>query len=335
MPPRSRRCVGLARSLARDFGGDNIRVNVIAPGWIMTERQLTLWLTPEADAMRAERQALKRRLVPEDVARVALFLDLRGIGRDHRRSTTSSTAAGSEAQGAKRAGPDEIRDIARPAARAVGGAGADRHRDDQRASSTGMGVRDPHIRGPVPLVPGRTAAGPALTLQCMPKREDLFDGAEYDNPELQLHRHVMFPAQAGRHGGGRRARRHGLSGIFGEMMLTYLAGRGGAGVVVDGCIRDSRPARGLDLGIWVRGATPNYHAQTALIPFAVNVPVACGGVLVMPGDIVVADDDGAVVVPVALAPSGRSRSAGEHAEWEEFSRLPPVAGRRPRANTTR
>jgi NAD(P)-dependent dehydrogenase (short-subunit alcohol dehydrogenase family) len=66
--------IGLMRSLARDYGPAGIRVNVIAPGWIMTERQLTLWLTPEADAMRAERQALKRRLTPEDVARVALFL---------------------------------------------------------------------------------------------------------------------------------------------------------------------------------------------------------------------------------------------------------------------
>ena len=66
--------VGLMRSLARDHGGDNIRVNAISPGWIMTERQMSLWLTPEADAMRAERQCIKRRLVPEDVARVALFL---------------------------------------------------------------------------------------------------------------------------------------------------------------------------------------------------------------------------------------------------------------------
>ncbi|MFO1142555.1 MAG: SDR family oxidoreductase [Amaricoccus sp.] len=66
--------VGMARSLARDFGGDNVRVNVISPGWIMTERQLTMWLTPEADAMRADRQALKKRIMPEDVARVALFL---------------------------------------------------------------------------------------------------------------------------------------------------------------------------------------------------------------------------------------------------------------------
>jgi NAD(P)-dependent dehydrogenase (short-subunit alcohol dehydrogenase family) len=49
-------------------------VNVVAPGWIMTERQLTMWLTPEADAMRAERQCLTHRIMPEDVARLALFL---------------------------------------------------------------------------------------------------------------------------------------------------------------------------------------------------------------------------------------------------------------------
>ena len=66
--------LGLVRSLARDYGSYNVRVNSIAPGWIMTERQLTLWLTPETDAMRAERQCLKRRLTPEDIARVTLFL---------------------------------------------------------------------------------------------------------------------------------------------------------------------------------------------------------------------------------------------------------------------
>lgn len=66
--------LGLVRSLARDFGPDGVRVNSIAPGWILTERQRTLWLTPEADAMRNERQALKREILPEDVARVALFL---------------------------------------------------------------------------------------------------------------------------------------------------------------------------------------------------------------------------------------------------------------------
>lgn len=182
-----------------------------------------------------------------------------------------------------------------------------------------LGLRNCHIRGPVAMNLGHSVAGPALTLQMMPKREDLFEGGEYDNPELQLHRNVMYPAQPGDMIVV-DARGDMDSGIFGEMMLTFFAGRGGQGVVLDGCIRDSGHARKLDLGIWARGATPNYHAQTNLIPYAVNVTVACGGTLVVPGDIVVADDDGAVVVPIALAEK-IVEMGGEHAEWEEFSRM--------------
>jgi len=66
--------VGMTHSLAREFGPDNIRVNAIAPGAVITERQLRLWMT-EADADRlAQRQCIRRRLTADEVARTVLFL---------------------------------------------------------------------------------------------------------------------------------------------------------------------------------------------------------------------------------------------------------------------
>ena len=64
---------GLTRALARDFGPLNIRVNCVLPGWIMTERQITMWLTPEGEEELMKRQCLKRKLVPADIARTVLF----------------------------------------------------------------------------------------------------------------------------------------------------------------------------------------------------------------------------------------------------------------------
>jgi regulator of RNase E activity RraA len=182
-----------------------------------------------------------------------------------------------------------------------------------------LGIRDPHIRGLSPWTRGKTVAGPALTLQFMPKREDLYGVDEYADPERQLHRHVLYHTQPGDIVVV-DARGDMGSGVFGEMMLTYFKGRGGAGVIIDGCIRDYTHAQHLDLPMWLKGVTPNFHTQTNIVPFAVNVPIACNNVLVMPGDIIVADDDGVVVVPIKLAPE-LLRTASEHAEWEDFSRL--------------
>jgi NAD(P)-dependent dehydrogenase (short-subunit alcohol dehydrogenase family) len=66
--------LGLTRSLARDFGVYGIRVNAVAPGWIMTKRQLEKWVTPEAEKEIMARQCLKRKLEPAEVAKVIVFL---------------------------------------------------------------------------------------------------------------------------------------------------------------------------------------------------------------------------------------------------------------------
>ena len=65
--------VGLTRSFARDLGEYNIRVNSVVPGWIMTERQIEKWLTPESEKELMKSQCLKRKLVPADIARAVLF----------------------------------------------------------------------------------------------------------------------------------------------------------------------------------------------------------------------------------------------------------------------
>jgi NAD(P)-dependent dehydrogenase (short-subunit alcohol dehydrogenase family) len=75
---------GLTKGMARDLGEHGIRVNCIIPGWIMTKRQLDLWLTPDAEEQLLRMQCLKTKLVPEDVARMVLWL-----GSDDSRMCTS------------------------------------------------------------------------------------------------------------------------------------------------------------------------------------------------------------------------------------------------------
>ena len=65
--------MGLTRGLARDMGPDNVRVNSVAPGWIMTRRQIDMWLNEESEKELMQRQCLKRKLQPDEIARVVLF----------------------------------------------------------------------------------------------------------------------------------------------------------------------------------------------------------------------------------------------------------------------
>jgi regulator of RNase E activity RraA len=182
-----------------------------------------------------------------------------------------------------------------------------------------LGIRDAHVRGVVPWTRGKSVVGPALTLQFMPKREDIYRVDEYADPEKQLHRHVLYHTQPGDIVVV-DARGDMGSGVFGEMMLTYFKGKGGAGVVIDGCIRDYTHVQHIDLPLWLKGVTPNFHTQTNIFPYAVNVPIALNNVFVMPGDIIVADDDGVVVVPAGMA-TELLKKASEHHDWEIFARM--------------
>ena len=65
---------GLTKGMARDLGPDKIRVNTVIPGWVMTQRQLDLWLTPEAEAALMKAQCLKEKVYPQDLARMVLWL---------------------------------------------------------------------------------------------------------------------------------------------------------------------------------------------------------------------------------------------------------------------
>jgi regulator of RNase E activity RraA len=115
------------------------------------------------------------------------------------------------------------------------------------------------------------------------------------------------------------------TGTMGEMLLTFFKGRGGVGVVVDGCVRDWPSVREVGTPIWTRGFTPNYASQSTLFPWAYNVPISMSRVLVLPGDIMIADDDGAVVIPANMA-SLVLRHTRDHEDWEEFSRLKLAEG---------
>lgn len=89
---------------------------------------------------------------------------------------------------------------------------------------------------------------------------------------------------------------------FGDMTATLWRTKGIEGVVVDGASRDVAGLRALGFPVFARAVTPrNFHYPAGLDHGAVNVPVVCGGALVEPGDIVIGDDDGVVVVPKRIA----------------------------------
>ena len=183
-----------------------------------------------------------------------------------------------------------------------------------------MGVRRTFLQGPVPLRRGSSAVGSALTLQFMPQREDVASG---DSQEYAERTSALWAVLEAAESGDMlviQANGDKITGCVGEMLASNLAGKGGAGAVVDGCVRDLPKLLAMDLPIWAVGATPNYASQSGQFPWAYDVPISCGSTLVLPGDVIIADDDGAVVVPQSLAPEVLRRSQQVN-EWESFARM--------------
>lgn len=99
---------------------------------------------------------------------------------------------------------------------------------------------------------------------------------------------------------------------FGDFSATVARSRGASGVVVDGAIRDLDGIVGLGLPVFARGTTPrNRHYPAGPESCLVNLPVACGGMIVNPGDVVIGDGDGVVVVPREIATDLADQLEGE------------------------
>ena len=182
-----------------------------------------------------------------------------------------------------------------------------------------QGIRHTYMQGPQSLTPGRRVVGRALTLQFMPQREDIASGQ--DQEYIERGTALWAVLDKVEPGDVLVVQAYGsvTTGCFGDMLVRYFQRRGGVGLVIDGRIRDFPRVSQLDVPIWATGTTPQYASQAELFPWGYNVPVACGGVLVLPGDLVVADDDGAVVLPLQRA-DAVIEAAAEHDAWERFSR---------------
>jgi len=159
------------------------------------------------------------------------------------------------------------------------------------------GLRNVFIRGARPLdETGRRVVGPAFTLNFIPAREDLAVPAAWASPTS-----TRAALEAAPPGAVVVANAMGVTdaGIFGDILCARMVKRGLSGLVTDGAVRDIAGVRATGLPVWAQGyAAP--PSVAGLIFTGWGQPIGCGGVAIFPGDIIVADADGAVVAPAAL-----------------------------------
>jgi regulator of RNase E activity RraA len=159
------------------------------------------------------------------------------------------------------------------------------------------GLRNVWMRGTRPLQPGQPRlVGRAFTLRFVPAREDLATPESWSSP-----RSTRGAIEAMPEGCIAVVGAMGITdaGIFGDILCARMKQRGVAALVTDGAVRDVAGVRGTGLPIWCQGvaASPSVAGLTFV---NWQEPIGCGGVAVYPDDVVVTDDDGAVLIPAAL-----------------------------------
>jgi regulator of RNase E activity RraA len=159
------------------------------------------------------------------------------------------------------------------------------------------GLRNVWLRGARPLRTGQPRlVGRAFTLRFVPAREDLATPESWSSPISTRAAIEDMPA-----GCIAVVDAMGVSdaGIFGDILCARMQKRGVTALVTDGVVRDQAGVLGTGLPVWCSGAAaPPSVAGLTFVDW--QRPIACGGVAVFPGDVVVADDDGAVLIPAAL-----------------------------------
>lgn len=175
------------------------------------------------------------------------------------------------------------------------------------------GFRNTFMTGLYPLRPDLRMVGYAFTIRYIPTREDLVD-EQYDNTknvqrlavEAIDKDDVLVVDARGEIG----------AASFGHILGTRITARGAAGFVTDGALRDTPSFKELELPSYIRAP----HASTSFLvhhPVEMNVPIGCAGVAVVPGDIIVGDGEGVVVIPAHVV-EDVARDGYEQERKEEF-----------------
>ncbi len=160
------------------------------------------------------------------------------------------------------------------------------------------GLRNVWMRGPRPQREGQgRLVGAAFTLRFIPAREDLATPDAWSSPRSTRAAIEAMPQGSIVVAGAMSVLD---AGIFGDILCARIAKRGVAGLITDGVMRDIVGVRATGLPVWSQG-TAAPPSVAGMIFCGWQEPIGCGGVAVFPNDLVVADEDGAVVIPAAYA----------------------------------